>query len=100
MNLKELRSVCRGSVIELHSSYDGKLVASSFATLDKYNDVEVVSFYPKIKSDKDENWAKAYLYVFGSSVDIDRIKQLKWNFYEVNYYVVGSVNYMVVIRNY
>lgn len=75
MTLKELREVCRGNIIELHSGKDGRLIASSLATLDKYNSVKVLSVYPKIKTDKDELWAKAYLYVFGDENDIKKIKE-------------------------
>lgn len=75
MKVKELLDVCQYSKIELHSGYDGKLVATSRDSLLKYNDVEVISIYPKINISNDGRLASAYLYVFGSAYQIDEIKK-------------------------
>ena len=74
MILKELREICRYCEIELHDGYNGKLVASTSKTLDKFNSVAVLSAYPKMKADKDGSWARPYLYVYGASCDIRQIK--------------------------
>lgn len=77
MKLKELLDVCwEFHEIELHSSRDGSLVATKRESLEKYGEVEVKSIYPKMKMDKTCTKARPYLYVYGSSVDIDKIRGL------------------------
>lgn len=75
MTLKELRDVCKYCEIELHDGYKGKLVATTSKTLDKFNSVEVLSAYPKMKADKDGSWARPYLYVYGDYYTIEQIKK-------------------------
>ena len=51
------------------------MIAKTSKTLERFHDVEVLQCYCKIESGKESNWARSYVYVFGSSVDINRIKQ-------------------------
>lgn len=75
MKLKQLCEMFRFDQIHLHESKEGKLIAKTSKTLERFHDVEVLQCYCKIESGKGSNWARSYVYVFGSSVDINRIKQ-------------------------
>ncbi len=74
MTLSELLPVVYAQV-ELHNGYDGKLVATNKDSLQKYGNVEVLSVYAKMKAGRDGDFARPYLYVFGSSRDIEKIKK-------------------------
>lgn len=74
MKLKELMDVCMYPM-ELHSSKDGSLVASTKKSLEKYGEVEVMAIIPKMKMDKNGTHSQSYLYVYGNSIDIRNIKQ-------------------------
>ena len=75
MKLQELMTVVGYSQIELASGYDGRVVAKSRDTLEKFGEVEVLSIYPKIRVNREGDWARPYLYVFGNARDIDKIKR-------------------------
>lgn len=75
MKLAELLKIAKGS-IELHSSMDGRLIASNPKSLEKFKDVEVFGMYPKIRINGDKDFAVPYLYVFGNSSDIYRIRNV------------------------
>lgn len=75
MKLKDLLQVCPNARIELHSSFDGKLVATKHESLLNFSEVEVLSIYPQIKTGRDNDYAYPMLYVFGDSTDINRIKR-------------------------
>lgn len=75
MKLKELMEVLDNTHMELHSSYNGKLVASTAKSLEKYANVDVVRVYPKIKLNSDGSYAHAYFYIFGSNYQINEVKK-------------------------
>lgn len=75
MTLKELREVCRHAPVELYDSKNGRLVAATVKSLDKYDSVEVCSAYPKIKLSRFDDSAHSFLYVFGSYTDICDVKR-------------------------
>ena len=74
MKLSDLLLVAKYTNIELHNGYDGKLVATKLDSLKKYGEVEVLSVYAKIHTDRDNEFASPFLYVFGDAADIKRIK--------------------------
>ena len=75
MKLNDLLSVAKHTNIELHSGFDGKLVATKRDSLLKYGAVEVLSVYAGIRTNRDDDFASPYLYVFGDAADIKRIKE-------------------------
>lgn len=76
MKVKELLEVCKYSLIELHSGFDGKFIASSPKSIEKYADVEVLSIYPQIKVEKYScDYAKAYLYVFIDERGVKKVNE-------------------------
>lgn len=75
MYLKELMSVFKYCQIELHSGYDGKLVAKSRSTLEKYGEVTVLSAYPRISVNRDGDNAMAYIYAYVDYRDVDEIRR-------------------------
>ena len=75
MKLRDLMEVSPYIQIELASGRDGRIVAKSRDTLEKYGDVEVLSIHPKIRVNREGDWALPYLYVFGNARDIDKIKK-------------------------
>lgn len=70
MKLKDLLDIIKYDCVELHNGYDGKLVATSKNSLEKYKDVEVLSAYIKIRTNRDNDFAVPFLYVYGDSLDI------------------------------
>lgn len=79
MTLNELIKECDyGTSFELHNAEDGKMVANTKKGLEKYGTVQVIGFHPCIKySNTCGNSAivKAILYVWGSSYDIQKVKE-------------------------
>lgn len=75
MKVKDLYEIAKYSAIELHSGFDGKMVASSPKGVEKFEDAEILSIMPQIKVTKHScNYARAYLYVFVDNNDVERIK--------------------------
>ena len=74
MKLIELLNVTYRGTVELHSAKDGKFIARSRDSLNKYGNVEVRSVYPKLSLNRDCNEASAYLYVFGDNADICKVQ--------------------------
>lgn len=74
MKLSELLSVAKHTSLELHSGFDGKVVATKTDSLQKYGDVEILSVYARIHTNRDNDFASPFLYVFGNASDIERIK--------------------------
>lgn len=75
MKVKELYEIAKYSEIELHSGFDGKMVASSPKDVEKFANAKVLSIIPRIKVTKHScDYAKAYLYIFIDNNDIERIK--------------------------
>lgn len=74
MYLKDLMAVFRYCPIGLYSGFDGKLVAKSRKSLEKFGDVEVLSAYPKISLNASGDSSYAYLYVYGDHLDVERIR--------------------------
>lgn len=74
MKLNDLLSVTTYTNIELHSGFDGKLVATKRDSLLKYGEVEILSVYARIHTNRDNDFASPFLYVFGDVADIERIK--------------------------
>ena len=76
MKLKELLDStycdCR---IELHSAYDGRLVASTRDSLEKYGEVTVKKIRPLIKVNKEGTFANPYIYVYASAYEINEVKK-------------------------
>ena len=73
MTLGELMKVFRFADIHLHSGFDGKLIVKTKNNrLMKFENVRVLSVYDKIEAK--DNWARAYLYVFGDAGDIQDAK--------------------------
>ena len=52
MKVKELYEIAKYSAIELHSGFDGKMVASSPKGVEKFADAEILSIMPQIKAKK------------------------------------------------
>ena len=76
MKLKEFLEMCSGYYrVELHSSYDGRIVASTRKSLEKYGEVDVIGVHPCIKVNTDGSFATPYFYVYGSSYQIDEVKK-------------------------
>lgn len=76
MKVKELSEVCKYSLIELHSGFDGRFIASSPKSIEKYANVEVLSIYPRIKVEKYScDYAKAYLYVFIDEQGVKKVNE-------------------------
>lgn len=75
MKLSDLLSVTPYTNIELHCGYDGKLVATKRDSLQNYGEVEVLSVYAKIHTGRDNDFASPFLYVYGDSDDIKKIKK-------------------------
>jgi hypothetical protein len=75
MKLKELLEVCRHDRIELHSGKDGKLIAKTRKSLEKFGEVTVISVYCQVDCGRSHQTAVPYLYVFGGSYEIDEIKE-------------------------
>lgn len=75
MKLHELMKVAKHCQIDLVSGHDGRVVAKSQNTLEKYGDVEVLSVYPKIRINSYSDNAQPYLYVFGDANDIAKTKK-------------------------
>ena len=74
MKVKELYEIAKYSEIELHSGFDGKMVASSPKGVEKFADAEVLLIIPRIKiTNHSCDYAKAYLYIFIANNDIERI---------------------------
>ena len=75
MKVKDLYGIAKYSAIELHSGYDGKMVASSPQGVEKFADAEILSIMPQIKVTKHScDYARAYLYVSINAYDGKRIK--------------------------
>lgn len=85
MILSDLISVCNYVKIELHSSYNGKLIASSKKSLEKYSSVQVKGIIPKMKLNNDGTYCGSYLYVYVSPYEIDKVNK------EKNYECIKSV---------
>lgn len=77
MKLKDIYDKIKYAEIELHSGYDGKLVATSHKTIQSFGDAEVLSIMPQMKITNDGKYTKAYLYIMIDYNDIKRIKQEK-----------------------
>ena len=76
MKLKEFLDVSYYNChIELHSAYDGRLVASTRNSLEKYGEVTVKTVKPLIKVNKEGTFATPYIYVFGSAYEINEVKK-------------------------
>ena len=76
MKLKEFLAVCGDyDRVELHSSYDGRIIASTRKSLEKYGDVDVIRVHPNIKVNTEGSFATPYFYVYGSSYQIDEVKK-------------------------
>ena len=75
LKVKDLMDVARYADIELHSSFDGKLVAKSKKTLEKFGEVDVLSIWPRIDVSTDGSHAHPFLYVFGASQQILEVKK-------------------------
>ena len=75
MTLGELLKVCEHVPIQLHSAYNGKLVAKKRKSLERYSNVEVCSIYPRFELSRYGDFAQPYLYVFGHTYQIDEIKK-------------------------
>lgn len=75
MKVKELVEMFRFDEIHLHESKEGKIVAKTRASIERFNEASVLQCYCRIESRKDSNWAKSYIYAFVSSTDIKRIKE-------------------------
>ena len=75
MKVKDLYEIAKYSSIELHSGFDGKMVASSPKGVEKFADAEILSIMPQIKVTKHScDYARTYLYVFVDNNDVERIK--------------------------
>ena len=76
MKVKELYEIAKYSEIELHSGFDGEMVASSPEDVEKFANAKVLSIIPRIKvvTKYSYDYAKAYLYIFIDNNDIERIK--------------------------
>jgi len=75
MKVKDLYEISKHSEIELHSGFDGRMVACSPKSIEKFGDAEVLSIMPQIKVTKQScDYARAYLYVFIDNNDAERIK--------------------------
>ncbi len=85
MILSDLISVCSYVRIELHSSYDGKLIATSNKSLEKYSSVQVKGIVPKMKLNNEGTYCSPYLYVYVSPYDIYNVNR------EINYKCIKSV---------
>lgn len=76
MKVKDLYEVARHSCIELHSGYDGKMVASAPTSIEKFGEAEILSIAPRIKiTSLQGEYAKPYMYVFVDHNDVQRIKK-------------------------
>jgi hypothetical protein len=76
MKLKEFLSVCSDHArVELHSAYDGRIVASTRKSLEKYGEIDVISAHPCIKINTDGSFATPYLYIYGSHYQINEVKK-------------------------
>ena len=76
MKLKEFLTVCNDyDRIELHSSYDGRLVASTRKSLEKYGEVDVIRVHPCIKVNTECSFATPYFYIYGSNYQIAEVKK-------------------------
>lgn len=76
MKLKEFLSVCSDHArVELHSSYDGRIAASTRKSLEKYGEIDVISVYPCIKVTTDGSFATPYFYIYGSNYQIAEVKK-------------------------
>jgi hypothetical protein len=75
MKVKDLYEVAKYSAIELHSGFDGKMIASSEKTVEKFADAEILSIIPQIKVNKHScDYARMFLYVYVDNNDVERIK--------------------------
>lgn len=75
MKVKDLLEVCKHADIELHSGFDGALLAKSKKGFEKYSDAEITSFYPRIKvSEHGKDYATVFLYVFIAYKDVLRLR--------------------------
>lgn len=76
MKLKEFLDVTyRDCRIELHSAYDGRLVASTRDSLEKYGEITVKNIRPLMKVSKDGIFATPYIYVYGRAYEINEVKK-------------------------
>jgi len=75
MTVKELVEMFRFDEIHLHESKEGRIVAKTRASIERFNEADVLQCYCKIQSRTESNWAKSYVYAFVSSADVDRIKK-------------------------
>ena len=76
MKLKDLLEVCDGyDRIELHSSYGGRIVASTRDSLKKYGEVDVRGVYPRVKLNTEGTLATPYLHIYGSHYQINEVKK-------------------------
>jgi hypothetical protein len=75
MKLKDLLECFPHEVIELHSAYDGKLVAATKNSLEKFGEVTVFHAYTKLKFGVDKTSVHPFIYVFGSHHEIQEIKE-------------------------
>ena len=76
MKLKDLLAVCGDyERVELHSSHDGRIVASTKKDMEKYGEVDVIRFRPRIKVNTEGSFATPYLYIYGSAYQIDEVKK-------------------------
>lgn len=74
MTIGDLLTVARFDPIHLHSGKDGKLIAKSRKTLEIYSEVEVLSVYPKIDLNRDGNYARPFLFVYGDECGIREVR--------------------------
>ena len=75
MKVGDLQEIAKHSAIELHSGFDGKMIASSPKGVEKFADAEILLVIPKIKTTKTScDYARAYLYVLVDVNDVERIK--------------------------
>ena len=75
MKVKELVAMFRFDEIHLHESKEGKIVAKTRASIERFDEADVQLCYCRIESRKDSNWAKSYVYAYVSAADVNRIKQ-------------------------
>jgi len=75
MTVKELVEIFRFDEIHLHEGKEGRIIAKTRASIERFNEASVLQCYCRIESRKDSNWAKSYVYAFVSRVDVDRIKE-------------------------
>lgn len=74
MKVKDLLETASCEV-RLHDACTGVLVAKVRESLEKYREVEVVYIDCRLDFGHDHHFAKAYLFAYGSSFDIEDCKR-------------------------